>query len=160
MVCIMVVNSIGWKSLIDQALRLFHYLVWNVQRYGNVKFSGGEHIESLPEPVKLSDVIFWTPFNVLSLWLYGLAYKCVVFPSSSPFYHCLSSLLPSCCSVVWADVCPGCWMKTSSSSPSLSSLVMCMLLQLTSSLFILFCFCCSHRHRPLPSNQWHNHCFC
>lgn len=58
----------------------------------------------------------------------------LVFPSSSPFYRCLSSLLPSCCSVVWADVCPGCWMKTSTSSPSLSSLVMCMLLQLTSSL--------------------------
>lgn len=66
--------------------------------------------------------------------------QCLCFHSSSPFYHFLSFLLPSCCSVVWADICPGCWMKTSTSNPSLSSLVMCMLLQLTSSSYCLFCF--------------------
>lgn len=68
----------------------------------------------------------------------------LVFP---PLFHCcLSSFLPSRCSVHGADVCPGCWMKTSTSSPSLNSLVMCMLLQLTSSLFVFLCFCSLHCH--------------
>lgn len=74
-----------------------------------------------------------------------------LFSSTFTFYCCLSSFLPSCCSVVAADVCPGCWMKTSTSSPSLSSLVMCMLLQLTSSLsFYLLMFFPSS---PTPSIQ-------
>lgn len=95
-------------------------------------------------------IAFGTPSKHLILLIIclGLLLRanllCLCFHPPLPFYHFLSSLLPSRCSVVWADVCPGCWMKTSTSSPSLNSLVMCMLLQLTSSLFICACFCSLH----------------
>lgn len=72
---------------------------------------------------------------------------------STPF-SLLSLFFPalSRCSVHGADACPGCWMKTSTSSPSLNSLVMCMLLQLTSSLFVIPLFLFS----PLSSIRNHS----
>lgn len=82
--------------------------------------------------VKLASLILWIPGCCAwksRPWL-SVNLLCLCF---HPFYGCLSSFLPSRCSVHGADVCPGCWMKTSTSSPSLNSLVMCMLLQLTSS---------------------------
>lgn len=110
-------------------------------------------------PVK-PDVTLGSPSTNLSLWTNDsacyclLTYYILVFPSSSPFYRCLSSLLPSRCSVVWADVCPGCWTRTSTSSPSLNSLVMCMLLQLTSSLSIFLWFLHRHNSQHPPTHTF------
>lgn len=124
-----------------------------------IKDVGG--LDPIAERVKPTDTLMsesWRhpePLMICRSSLLRGNLRCLSFASSSPFYRCLSSLLPSCCSVVWADVCPGCWMKTSTSSPSLSSLVMCMLLQLTSSLPTpLHCHrvrAFHHRHRLITS---------
>lgn len=79
----------------------------------------------------LASLTLWIPGCYIWKWTDCLSVNllCLCFHS---FYCCLSSFLPFRCSVHGTDVCPGCWMKTSTSSPSLNSLVMCMLLQLTS----------------------------
>lgn len=111
------------------------------------------HDESFPAAFESTWRCVWKPSKPLSLWWHVRTNDCVL-----TYYACVSilffcfylllllslspppSLLPSRCSVAGAGVCPGCWTKTSTSSPSLNSLVMCMLLQLTSSLFILLLF--------------------